>query len=125
MSSYVLIMMVSAFWNTCPVLPTAGHYLVETLKYYGKVFNTQYMEVLQEKCISFKADAMFAGNELVVHDMFMPGVNAAANITQFDRIREAFARTYSAIMLGAGKRPVLESILILRSPETAEKLLST
>ena len=110
MSSYILILLLTTFLNNCPNFPTIADYFLEVLKFYGSVFDPNYLLVMPGKGICYKSE-MLQGSELVVFDMFLPEVNAAANVTQFESIRALFARTYEEFVSHTDYEPVLESLL--------------
>ena len=99
MSSYVLIMMLSAFLKSGPCLPTLGHYFLEALRYYGYEFKTDQLMVAQGELIMFKSE-IIPSNDLLVLDKFLPDTNAAANITEFERIRQLFCSTHTKLISG-------------------------
>ena len=92
--------MVSAFYNTCPPLPTIGHVFLELLRYYGYVFQNTQMIIAEGEYIVIHADTQILPNELFVLDLFQSNTNAAANVTKFGEIREVFMKTYEEILKG-------------------------
>lgn len=95
MNSYVLLLMISAFLNTCPSLPSAAHYLIEVLRYYGNEFNSEEMSVIGGKIALVK---FFSSIGLEVVDPFLYDTNAAASVTKFEEIRLLFRNNYEKLI---------------------------
>ena len=102
--------MVSAFLNTCPILPSPGHYLLQTLQYYGYEFKSDQMAIVQGEYIMIPPDVSFA-DQLVVLDLFFPEINAASTVTQFNEIRSLFQSTCEKIRENATKSSILKLAL--------------
>lgn len=98
MSSYTLILMVSAFINSCPKLPSLGHYLLAFLQFYGWHFASEHTVIVRGECMLRREEK--AADELTIVDLFNPEVNAAAGVTKFAEVRELFRRTYEGIVQG-------------------------
>ena len=91
--SFTLTLMLTAFLNTCPPLPSAGHYFIEVLRYYGHEFKSDQMAIIQGQYILISSEIINTLG-LIVMDPYFPNTNAAANVTQFEQIRELFVNTY-------------------------------
>ena len=95
-SSYVLTLMITAFLNSCPALPSVGDYFIEILRYFGQEFQSDQMAIIRGQYILIPNEAMYTCG-LIVMDPYWPDVNAAAKVTQFEQIRELFSNTYERI----------------------------
>ncbi len=103
--------MLSALLHTCPLLPSVAHYFLEALRYYGEKFQSERMVVVQGEYISIVAPGMVPQDELVVADLFCPGVNAAANVTRFKDIRTMFNTTFHKIYDSAAQPSILKAVI--------------
>ncbi len=116
MSSYVLILMLSAFLSPFSAFPTVGHSFIEALRYYGKGFNTTYLAIADGQRIMYKG-GLVPTSELVVLDIFLPEINAAANVTMFECIRSMFSKAYDSLLVAGAdgvngkKQSLLEQLL--------------
>jgi len=107
MGSYVIVIMLSAFLNILPELPNVGYCLIEALKYFGTVFSPEGLAIADGRRIMVKHDPT---PDLEVYDVFLPDVNAAANLTQFREIQKVFARSYNILCEGNIKSFLLEQV---------------
>ena len=96
MSSYVLVIMLCAFLKACPAFNSVGYYFMEALRYYGQVFKAEEMLICEGMCLTFK-NVITSPSDLVVIDIFMSEVNAAANITQFNKIKALLSESYTKL----------------------------
>lgn len=92
--------MISAFFNTCPPLPTIGHVFLELLRYYGYVFQNEQMVIAEGEYIVPYSEASTLSDSLRVMELFQPNVNAAANVVKFGEIRALFIKVYEAVQRG-------------------------
>ena len=97
MSSYVIVLMVSAFLSTPSKVITLGRSFMETLRYYGKEFDASYLMIIEGRKIVRK---MFPSPELMIYDIFSPDTNAASSVTLFDNIREVIGKAYDTLCKG-------------------------
>lgn len=90
--------MISAFINICNELPSIGHYFLAFLQFYGWNYVNKHTIVMEgEYMLYVKENAI---EELVIADLFKPGVNAAAGVTKFKEIQELLRKTYEEVIQG-------------------------
>lgn len=100
MSSYTLILLISAFLNVCPQFQTVGEYFMAFLQYYGWTFEYSRLAIAEGELFIYK-DAEW--DELLVIDLFKPDTNAAGGVTKFEEIRQLMQTTYKEIQKGEMK----------------------
>eukprot|EP00826_Nyctotherus_ovalis_P009488 TRINITY_DN12510_c0_g1_i8.p4 TRINITY_DN12510_c0_g1~~TRINITY_DN12510_c0_g1_i8.p4 ORF type:complete len:103 (+),score=18.33 TRINITY_DN12510_c0_g1_i8:101-409(+) len=100
--------MLSAFMRSFPGERSVGWTLMEALQYYGKEFDARCFAVCGGRRIAFKT---VPSPELTISDVFLPEVNAAANVTLFEKIKEVFARACDRLYSQEPTFPLLDRIL--------------
>ena len=100
LNSCTLVLMISAFFNTCPPLPTVGHLFLELLRYYGYVFRNDQMVIAEGEYIVPHNEPNAPLDDLRVMDLFQPNLNASANVIKFGEIRALFKKVYESIQNG-------------------------
>ncbi len=100
MSSFTLLLMLSAFLRSSPNYLSAGHSLLAALHYYGHVFDPAQMAVVNDCIVLFRPDATLPGEmaALYVAHPFRPEVNVAYNVTRFEEIRACFRTAYARLI---------------------------
>ena len=98
MSSYILILLISAFINICPYFPSLGHYFLAFLQYYGHTFQSDHMFIVEGEYIMYQEE--YLPGSIAVMDLFNPSQNAAAAVTKLKEIRELFKKIYEEIKQG-------------------------
>lgn len=88
--------MVSAFLNICPPMQSNADYFMEVLKYFGKAFKSDQMAIVQGEFVIFPSQIP-QPHGLVVLDVYLPNINAAANVSQYEQIRILFSNTYDKL----------------------------
>jgi len=96
MGSYVLILMISAFMKIRAPLPSAAHYFVDFLRYYGEEFQFSHMIIVGGEYIMIPKDTP-RFDALVVIDPFTMNTNAASSVTEFVKIQTIFKNLYKTI----------------------------
>lgn len=97
MGSYILLQMLSAFFNTGHFdLPSLGDYFLEVLKFYGTIYQWESLSIVQGEIIV--NGRIFEGDGLEVLDYYMPNTNSAANLTKYEEIRMLFKNSYEKLI---------------------------
>ena len=111
MSSFTLILMISAFLYRIMPYQRPSHCLLGILQYYGQVFDCSQMAVMNDCIMLIQNPGENYG--LFVSSPLRPDFNVAYNVTRFEEIKECFCETYKGIMKGYSERPekVLNKIL--------------
>lgn len=95
LSSYILIQMILAFANLYATLPPIEELFMSFLQYYGYIFKTNQMYIVNGECIAMQVEENLQPDELVVVDMFNPSTNAAASVTKFGEIKLLFQKVFN------------------------------
>jgi len=95
-SSYGLNFMVSAFLRMCPNSPTKGECFMELLHYYGAVFKSSEMMIVNGDYVMLMP-VQVQKDCLVITDPFKPGINAAANVTRFGKLQECVKNVWEKL----------------------------
>lgn len=105
MSSFPLILLISAFLNVRKDCASAAQYLIEFLHYFGEVFDPSSLIVFKNAIVYSPAQQMITSDSLTgdsilhISDPFRPELNIAVNITRFKEIQECFKSTHCKFVM--------------------------
>lgn len=89
--------MIAALLKIRTPMPTAGHYFMDVLRYYGQEFRNDQMMVISGEYIMIPRDIPRVG-ELMVIDPFTMHTNAAASVSRFEAVRGVLNAAYKQIV---------------------------
>lgn len=119
MSSFTLLLMVTAFLHLNPFFQSPSQCLTSFLKYYGEIFDHKRMTIMGEHIVElYESSQCPAGLENVpfsVSSPLQPEINIAYNVTRFEEIKTCFLEVYKKIMKekeGVKHEKILEKLLV-------------